>query len=398
MFTGHYPPETGVLSHAVKKLDYRRFPSMGTIFRNAGYNTGYVGKWHVPIPINDLGASGFEFVENIRFNGADPRVLPSVTKFLKQKRDKPFLLVASFNNPHNICEWARGARGRRLPDGRVGTPPAMNLCPPLRANHLAPKNETDTMTLLRRSYHASRTFPVGAFGEKEWREYIWAYYRMVESVDRRIGQVLDVLRESGQEDNTVVVFTSDHGDCQGAHKWNQKTVFYDESARVPLIVAHKRWTSPRVSARLVNTGVDLLPTLCDYAGIPKPRRLPGLSLKADEGKSSREYIVCQNQFLQGAKVGGRSPKPTGRMVRSDRFKYCLYSEGKRRESLVDMKEDPGEMVNQAGNPEFRGVLRRLRAFLREFAERHEDTVALRMLTHVEASDDRKDGESGGRHP
>ena len=398
MFTGHYPPETGVLSHVVKKLDYHRFPSMGTVFRNAGYRTGYVGKWHVPIPINDLGASGFEFFENIRFNGADPHIVPTAVKFLKQNRDKPFLLVASFNNPHNICEWARGSRGRKLPDGHVGTPPAMDECPPLPANHQPPRSETDIMALLRRSYHASRTFPVGAFGEKQWREYIWAYYRMIESVDRRIGELIDVLRDSGQEENTVIVFTSDHGDCHGAHRWNQKTVFYDESARVPLIIAHKGQTSSSVSNRLVNTGVDLLPTLCDYAGIPIPKGLPGLSLKTDEGEISREYVVCQNQFLQGAEVDGGIPKPTGRMVRSDRFKYCLYSEGERRESLVDMEKDPSEMVNQAGNPEFRDVLNRHRAFLKEFAERHKDEMALQMLVHVDTCNDQKGAESGDRVP
>lgn len=398
MFTGRYPAETGVLSHVVKKLDHRRFPCMGILFRNAGYDTGYVGKWYVPIPINVPGASGFEFVENIRCNGADPRMLPSVVKFLKQKRSKPFLLVASFNNPHNICEWARGKRGKRLPDGHVGTPPAVDKCPPLRANHLPPKNETDIMALLRRSYQASRTFPVGAFGERQWREYIWAYYRMIESVDRRIGKLLNVLRETGQENKTVIVFTSDHGDCQGAHGWNQKTVFYDESARVPLIIAPLGHNSPKVSDRLVNTGVDLLPTLCDYAGIPTPKGLSGLSLKTLDRKAWREYVVYQNQLLQGARVDGRTPRPSGRMVRSDRFKYCLYGEGRRRESLVDMKADPGEMVNQAGNPEFRDVLRKHRAFLREFAERHNDAAALKMLSHVEVSRDLTGRESGDRDP
>ena len=135
------------------------------------------------------------------------------------------------------------------------------------------------MALMRKSYHASSTFPVGDFGEKEWREYIWAYYRKIEGVDKRIGRVLDALRESGQEDDTVVLFTSDHGDCQGAHRWNQKTVFYEESARVAFIISCKGLTSGTVSRDLVHTGVDLLPTLCDYAGIvshPPLRRASGI--------------------------------------------------------------------------------------------------------------------------
>lgn len=382
MFTGYYPPETGVLSHEVKELDFHRFPCMGKIFRDAGYETGYVGKWHIPIPLANVDASGFEYSANIRTNGADLKNSEAAIDFVRQKRHKPFLLVASYNNPHNICEWARGTRGNKLPDGNIGTPPAMDECPPLPANHQPGENEPDIVTLLRKSYHASRFFPVGQFGEKEWREYIWAYYRMIEMVDKRIGKLLDGLRESGQEDNTVIVFTSDHGDCHSAHKWNQKTMFYDEAARVPFIIAYKGHTSATISDRLVQTGVDLIPTLCDYAGIPIPKGLPGLSMKADNNKEAREYIVCQNQFLQGASVDGRIPKPTGRMIRSDRFKYCLYSEGEQRESLIDMASDPAEMVNQAGNPAFKKTLEQHRAFLREFAKKHNDADALKMLNPV----------------
>ena len=71
------------------------------------------------------------------------------------------------------------------------------------------------------------------------------------------------------------------------------------------------------------------------------------------------------------------------MVRSDRYKYCLYSEGQRRESLVDMEKDPGEMVNQTDNPDFKDVLNWHRAFLKEHAERHNDRVALEMLRNLE---------------
>jgi len=166
-------------------------------------------------------------------------------------------------------------------------------------------------------------------------------------------------------------------------RWNQKTVFYDESARVPFIISCKGLTSGTVSRDLVHTGVDLIPTLCDYAGIPIPQGLPGISLKPDSGGPARKYVVCQNRFLQGAEIDGRIPMPTGRMVRSDRFKYCLYDEGDRRESLIDMEKDLGEMVNEAGNPAFEDVLMRHRAWIEEHAKRYGDDEALRMLDHVE---------------
>jgi arylsulfatase A-like enzyme len=282
-------------------------------------------------------------------------------------------MVASFVNPHNICQWARG---EALPDGAIGTPPPVDQCPPLRANHEPQKNEPDGVATMRKSYHNTKTFPVGNFDAKKWREYIWAYYRMIEKVDALIGQVLGPLRESGQEDRTVVVFLADHGDCQGAHRWNQKTVLYDEAARVPLIVSYKGVTKPGVSGRLAHTGVDLIPTLCAYAGIPAPEGLPGLSLKdtanGKGGKDPREYLVVSNKMVQGGPVDGRIPVLEGRMVRSRRYKYCIYSEGRRRESLVDMEKDPGEMENLAENSAYRDILESHRGMLAGFRKNTND--------------------------
>ena len=73
----------------------------------------------------------------------------------------------------------------------------------------------------------------------KWRQFRWAYYRLIEKVDREIGKVLNVLHESDQYENTLIIFTSDHGDAHGAHKWNQKQVLYDESVRIPFIVSWK---------------------------------------------------------------------------------------------------------------------------------------------------------------
>jgi len=374
MFTGRYPVETGLQTNSKKKLDPKRFPCMGTVFARAGYDTGYVRKWHLPFSTKDTSAHGFDFVKT---KGKDDDAVRPAVEFIRKKRSKPFLLVASFMNPHNICQWARG---EKLPDGAIGDPPPPSRCPPLKPNHQPPEDETDVISLMRRSYQATRMFPVSGFDEGKWRQYIWAYYRMVEMVDGLIGKVLDAVRGSGQEENTLVVFTSDHGDCHGAHRWNQKTVFYDESSRVPLIVSWKGVTRAGASERLVNTGVDILPTLCDYAGVEPPKGLPGLSLKetanGGEGKDPREYVVVSNEMVQGAPVDGRKPRPAGRMVRSARYKYCVYDMGRRRESLVDMANDPGEMVNLAGREEHRPALEKHRRFLADWCRRTGDSFGV----------------------
>ncbi|HEU4636135.1 MAG TPA: sulfatase/phosphatase domain-containing protein, partial [Edaphobacter sp.] len=217
-------------------------------------------------------------------------------------------------------------------------------------------------------------FPVGDFTEDKWRQYEWAYYRLIEKADEQIGVVLNALRAAGKADDTVIVLLSDHGDCQGAHGWNQKTVFYEEATRVPFIVSWPSYIRQGRSERLVNTGIDLIPTLCDVAGIRPPAHLPGESV-IDNLPTERKFVVSANRFIQGASVDGNVPTATGRMLRSTRYKYCVYSEGGSRESLVDLQNDPGEMVNLVGNERFEGVLKDHRKMLQEWCRKTSDTFA-----------------------
>jgi choline-sulfatase len=230
---------------------------------------------------------------------------------------------------------------------------------------------------MERSYHLSKTFPVGNYTEEQWRIHLWAYYRMTEKVDALIGRVLDALWESGNEDRTLVVLTTDHGEMQGAHGWNEKTVFYEEAARVPLIISWKNVTKPGISRRLVNTGVDVLPTLCSYAGVTPPRDLPGLSLKETANGMSdadpRDYVVVCNKMVQGMPVDGKEPQPDGRMVRSQRYKYFVLNEGERRESLFDLEQDSGEMVNLAADGAYGKVLAQHRRMLADWSRKVKDT-------------------------
>jgi arylsulfatase A-like enzyme len=358
LFTGCYPHQTGVQDNDQHPVDPKKFPSLGRQFHQAGYATGYVGKWHIPFAISEPDAGGFDYTANLKTNGSDKGTPPAVAEFLARKREQPFFLVASFVNPHNICEWARG---QKLPDGDVGPPPPPEECPPAPANLAAPIDEPDAITLTRRAYHANPQFPVGDFDAARWRQYRWAYYRMVEKVDAGIGRVLDSLEASGQADNTLIILTTDHGDCQGAHGWNQKTAFNDESTRVPFIVCPPGRKSAGTSDMLVQTGIDLFPTLCDYAAIPAPPGLPGMSVRATvEGRpgsgKTRSFIVVSNHFVQGMPILGVKPTPAGRMLRTERYKYCVYDQGERRESLVDMTQDPGEQRNLANDAAFAPVL------------------------------------------
>lgn len=387
-FTGRYPHETGVTKNAGPKggLDPKVFVCLGTYFRNAGYATAYSGKWHLCYDRKDTKAHGFEIVTRRIKGDHDAGVTNGAVKFLARTHDKPFLLVASFLNPHNICEWARRLAGRQqvLTCGEIGELPPLDQLPPPPTNLAPPRNEPDGMALMRRAYQvASGPFPVGKFTATDWRRHRWGYYRMIEKVDAQIGKVLAALREAGLEDNTLIVFTADHGECAGAHRFNQKTVFYEESARVPLIIACKGKTVAGMSDRLVNTGIDLLPTMLDFAGLETPEELPGRSLMPLAlGKpvtAWRDHVVVENNMSQAGELNGLRPQMEGRMVRTQRYKYCVYSRGNRRESLVDLQADPGEMFDLATDPRYRDVLLHHRELLARFGKEHNDPLVTGLL-------------------
>jgi len=366
IFTGRYPVETGVETNDTSTIDARRFPCMGTHFKRAGYATAYFGKWHLPFPEKQNAVHGFDSVVWDK-KRRDISTEEGVAAFLSGKHSAPFFAVASFLNPHNICEWARD---QELSEGEIGAPPPVEQCPPWRPNHAPQKDEPDIVTTMRHSYQATPMFPVSKFDEKRWRQYAWAYYRLIEKADARIGQVLKALRDSGLENDTLVVFSADHGDCQGAHGWNQKTILWEEAARVPCTISLKGVTKPGISERLVNTGIDFFPTLCDFAGISVPDGLPGASVRST---SEREYVVVSDKLVQGAPVNGKDMAPEGRMLRGRHYKYTAFSEGEHRESLVDLDNDPGETINLARDSRFGAELKRNRQLLAAWCRKYNDS-------------------------
>ncbi|MGD8237584.1 MAG: sulfatase-like hydrolase/transferase, partial [Armatimonadota bacterium] len=256
--TGKYPSVVGVRHNGSKPTPLvsempRR--SLGWILRGAGYETAYGGKIHLPGPMRNIEDCGFTYLT------PDQRwpLAASCAEFLKADHDKPFLLVASFINPHDICYMAirdqspDSALAKRvpppldeamqLPDGVPEDEFYRRHCPPLPPNHEPTDGEPDGVRQLLNM----RQFRLRArqnYDERQWRLHRWAYCRLTERVDAQIGTVLQALRGSGQEQNTVVVFTSDHGDMDSAHKLEHKTVFYEEAARIPMIISHKGHTRP----------------------------------------------------------------------------------------------------------------------------------------------------------
>ena len=159
-----------------------------------------------------------------------------------------------------------------------------------------------------------------------WRRYRNAYFRMIEMVDAQIGIVLESLRSSGQYDDTLVLFISDHGDCAGAHQWLWKNVLYEEAVKVPFILKPPSGGGAGLSEALVSTGLDILPTFCDYAGIDAPGGLQGSSLRRD-GEPRLEF-----PFRSGAREHAILPP---RLVRGNRRLLQTRSQGRRAHPLLN---------------------------------------------------------------
>lgn len=357
LHTGRPPHEIGV-DHNNMAID-EGIPISGQVFRAAGYDTGYAGKWHIPDTYPSDGIAGFEVLNNTTRNNKLAVDVDEATKnvavdFLKRKRDKPFLLVVSFINPHDICLPAGGSP---LLDElwKRYQPAAGAKLPPLPANYDHTAGEPEA--LANRARHED-------WDEAQWRKYRYAYYRMMEDVDAQIGQVLAALRETGAEDNTLIVFTSDHGEGQGTHRWTGKMMYYEEEAAVPLMVSFKGRTPARIDREHLVSTVDVLPTICDYAGIEPPPAIRGASLRGvieNPGKPGREMVVSE---MAGAGGGaGRSF-----MVRTQQYKYMVFpaAGGNPAEMFFDMKADPGEMKNLAGEASLAGEIQRHRQLLTQW--------------------------------
>lgn len=258
MFTGHTPAEIGMAENEIPMPDSLRTRTLGTLVQQAGYETAYAGKWHVNTnSLPEKHAFGFENLHGHNDFG----LAEAAVAFLQRNHRKPFFLVASFDNPHNICEYARK---QNTPFATIDEP-ALEDCPNLPANFSIAPYDADVLTYERsRSY---RLYPTQSYTPDDWRRYLNAYYRLVETVDAEIGKIVAEIERQNLWKNTVIIFTSDHGDGAAAHQWNQKTVLYEEVANVPFIVCLPQGKhAGKVLPQLVNNGTDLLPSICDWTG------------------------------------------------------------------------------------------------------------------------------------
>lgn len=211
--------------------------------------------------------------------------------------------------------------------------------------------------------------PPRPLSETVVRQFLAAYYASVSFMDAQLGVVLDALDRMRLWENTVVVFFGDNGYHLGDHGglWHKSTLF-EESARVPLIVwAPGRRGMGRRCSRLVEL-VDLYPTLSELCGVAKPAQLEGTSfvplLDAPERPWKRAAFTMQGRGKERAEAA-REILFVGRSLRTERWRYTEWDEGRQGVELYDHRSDPQELRNLAGVAGYRKVQQELRELLRQ---------------------------------
>ncbi|MEW6360419.1 MAG: sulfatase-like hydrolase/transferase [Planctomycetota bacterium] len=347
LFTGRMPTETGVITNS-RPIHPTR-PNMGQWLGKEGYEAVYCGKWHLPggYPAE---IEGFTVLPTGGGQGdlVDSTVSASCEAYLKGRgRGKSFVLAASLLQPHDICYWAIQAK-TLVPDG-LAFPQVADKLPKLPPNHRVRPRAPRKLDQLH----------YDGFSDEQWRYYLYIYCRQVEMVDGDIGRILNALEDSGQADNTVVILTSDHGDGRGRHQHVSKWYPYDEAVKVPMIVSCPgRMAEGLRDAEHLVSGLDVMNTMCDYAGIQPPPDSPGRSLRPLLEKKPtewREFVVSEHHVI-------------GRMLRTPQYKYVRY-EGDPVEQLFDMKADPWETKNLYDQAKYASVVKDHRKLLDDWEAR-----------------------------
>ncbi|MEK7829945.1 MAG: sulfatase-like hydrolase/transferase, partial [Acidobacteriota bacterium] len=345
------------------------------VFAENGYATFGIGKWHnqppsfistfaegksvffggmnnpYTMPVQDLGADHKLTAKRESSKHATELFADSAIEFIgRQSGDKPFALYAAFTLPHDPRTAPKEYRARydasklALPANFLPQHPFNNGELTVRDEKLAPWPRTPEIV----------------------REHLADYYACITYLDAQIGRILEALKKSGQYDNTIIVFASDHGLAIGSHGLFGKQNLYEHSMNAPLIIAGPGVPKNKRSDAFAYL-LDLFPTLCDLAGVKTPAEVEGLSLASvlsGKQKSRRQEIFTAYRNVQ-------------RAVRDRQWKLIAYPQINKRQ-LFDLKADPAELNDLSANPKFAKQLERMTELLKKKQAEAGDAQPLRV--------------------
>jgi len=381
--TGQYPHTHRLLGNNIFELDDENRETLGATFRRHGYQTALIGKGHM---VKKWDQEAYEHVRYCDLCDADrrdprthhyfkylldhgladmyedgglPRDHAAVQKkcavaalpyehsiehwtgeetldFLRGRdRTRPFLVHMSFERPHP--HWMPSAEHADMYD-----PDQIRLGPDAAdwwENQWAGRPEFITRSMRNRMQN---------FTLPELKKALAYHFALVSVIDMEIGRVLEWLRENDELDNTIIVYTADHGDFAGDHGVCLKNLgIYESIHRIPFLLSYPG--GPKgVTRDAIIESVDLLPSLCELAQLPCPGEVDGRSIVSEaEGEGSgKAFALCEWDF----------PPPQRRVnaIRTSRFRLVYYSHEDGGE-LYDHRDDPWEMQNRWSDPAYRDI-------------------------------------------
>jgi arylsulfatase A-like enzyme len=347
------------------------------LLRSAGYRTGYLGKFAIGSPAGDrkqlaLPADQFDFwlgfPQSINFRQEvegevqylTTRMEEQAIEFLRTNRaDQPFCLTVALKEPHGPWNYYDPDVADLYDDVRIPPPP----------------------TFTREDYNGQPEFlrsSLNGGASERWfddadayQEYVRNFYRLITRADLAVGRLLDALKSHGLDDNTVVIYSSDHGSMLGAHGLSGKWIMHEESIRVPLIIYDPRLPSSQRGRRCDKMAltIDLAPTMLALADVEIPDAMQGRDLTPLVRNARVDW---RSEWYYEHTYNTRPPRrPIVKVegVRTERWKYIRYPEIKPvAEQLFDLENDAMERENLVGDATQANVLDKLREQCDEYRE------------------------------
>lgn len=385
---------------AIEELD-PNVPTFPELLREAGYRTGLVGKYHIR-----QDPRGFDYwcihpgqgryidpayIENgveIQKEGYATDITTDLALDFLRRTSPPFCLVYQFKAPHR--PFTPAARHAGLFDD-VEIPEPETFNDDYATRRIAAIAEDMRFDISLAGDYEDLPEGLSRQERKRWiyQRFVKDRYRTLCGVDENLGRVLDYLDEQGLAEDTLILYTSDHGYFMGEHGWYDKRFMYEPSIRIPLLARYPRLgVAGHVAAEPV-MNIDFAPTILDLAGIPIPATVQGRSLRPlMEGRSpsdwraSTYYAYYENSWELAGKGEEAMAEPfryftphrigPHRGVRTQRYKLIeYYGEGDYWE-LFDLEADPHERHNRYGDPTYDRIVAELEQELHRLREQYRD--------------------------
>ena len=387
IMTGLYPLALGAVGN--RQSDFRNrhadVVTLPQLFRQNGYYSARVGKiYHMGVPgdileggpglddplswdeavnvkgpeqfapgaMEDLSPKakhqGSDFIK-VEADGddlvhADGMTAATAVRILRERKDEPFFLAVGMVRPH-------------VP---LAAPSSYFTPYPPQEMKLAEVPEDDLDDVPKVAQFQANAVKFG-MNEEQQRKVLGAYYASVAYMDAQVGKVLDELERLGLTENTIVVFTSDHGYNLGQHTFWQKQSLFEDAVRVPFLIAAPGVGKPDQKSKRVIELTGLYPTLAELCGLKLSTTIHGESF-AELLRNPGEESFSENAAYTAARNSGES-------ICTARWRYTLWKDGRGGVELYDHDQDPGEFTNLAENPKYASVMEELGKRLRAARER-----------------------------